>query len=157
MGSNYIGVFWWRANALVAVRSLLYITYKVAYYYRSCCFASNLRSSTKTSKIVSYDHDRLLNNSSSACYTNRIREVTSFSMTIASMQTKKDTFGNSVDRNETTRDESSYQDLPVCLFLFLTVTLICNNERFQVQRWKSPLQKLLWFWNSNCSCFVCKI
>ena len=53
-------------------------------------------------------------------------------------------FANSVDPDETALNEPSHQDLhclPFCYYL-LTETPICNNVCVQIQRWKSPFQKL---------------
>ena len=54
------------------------------------------------------------------------------------------TVANSVDPDETAPDEPSHLDphcLPFC-YRFFTETPVCNNGCVQIQRRKSPFQKL---------------
>ena len=56
---------------------------------------------------------------------------------------KPDIFANSVDTDETARNEPSHQDLR-CLpfnFHYFTCTHICISEGVQIRRWNIPFQK----------------
>ena len=66
-------------------------------------------------------------------------------LTLLTLHTRPYTFANSIDLDETARDEPSHLDLNClqsCFFLFLNDTFICNNEHIQIKRQKSLLEKL---------------
>ena len=65
-------------------------------------------------------------------------------LTQSGWSTKTDTYANSVDPEETARNEPSHLDLHCLPFgsrFFLTDIPICNNGNVQIQRLKGPLQK----------------
>ena len=65
-------------------------------------------------------------------------------LTISAQLEKTNIYSNNVDPDETARNEPSHQDLNCLLFgsRFMTNIPIYSNEHIQIQRCKSPLQKL---------------
>ena len=66
---------------------------------------------------------------------------------LSALQTKTNTCGNSVDPDDTARNEPSHQDLHCLPSLFAILLFFRLNPLFvsvdvQIQEWKSPFQKL---------------
>ena len=86
-----------------------------------------------------------LKGTGSYCFNNLLQtEWGKQPLTFSSMQTNTDAFVNSADPDETPYNESSHQDLHCfqSCYWFVTEIPICNNGCVQIQRWKSPFQKL---------------
>ena len=80
----------------------------------------------------------------------KIYQVYIVPLTLSTLQTRTDTFANSVDPDEMAYNEPSHLDLHCLPFCSCFITNTLQNGHARIQRWMSPLQKLRGERINNC-------